>query len=172
MFRSENNSCASNRCRLSLLGRTTHKLLYRFPLYGLPNRLHDLVHWLRGELTKLKDQCCHRGVALDPDSMQTGFVLWIEPQLKSPIYINRRSRDDRTEGLDAEFQWGLAARAASKRSNCKGPLGLPCAVTPQGTWPPCIPCYSSEIITILRPKFCPIVDNHKTYGANNLLPDY
>ena len=35
------------------------------------------------------------------------------------------------------FQWNPAARAASKRSNCKGPPGLPCAVTPQGTWPPC-----------------------------------
>src|SRR5579862_8552382 len=27
---------------------------------------------------------------------------------------------------------GLAARAASNRSTCKGPLGLPCAVTPKG----------------------------------------
>jgi hypothetical protein len=44
---------------------------------------------------------------------------------------------DRAEDLDATVQGNLAARAASKRSNCKGPPGLPCAVTPQGTWPPC-----------------------------------
>jgi hypothetical protein len=41
-----------------------------------------------------------------------------------------------TEGPGAAFQGNLAARAASKRSNCKGPLGPPCAVTPHGTWPP------------------------------------
>ena len=43
------------------------------------------------------------------------------------------------EDLDAAFQGNLAARAASKRSNCKGPPGLPCAVSPQGTWPPWVP---------------------------------
>jgi hypothetical protein len=30
----------------------------------------------------------------------------------------------------------LAAGAASNRSNCKGPIGIPCAVTPKGTRPP------------------------------------
>jgi hypothetical protein len=32
-------------------------------------------------------------------------------------------RGDREKGLGAAFQQKLAARAASKRSNCKGPLG-------------------------------------------------
>ena len=65
------------------------------------------------------------------------------------------------EGLGAEFQWNLAARAASKRSNCKGPPGLPCAVTPQGTWPPYIPSNPSTIMTILRTSVCPVVNNHR-----------
>jgi hypothetical protein len=43
------------------------------------------------------------------------------------------------EDLDAAFQGNLAARAVSKRSNCKGPPGLPCAVSPQGTWLPWVP---------------------------------
>jgi hypothetical protein len=43
-----------------------------------------------------------------------------------------------------EWCWRPAARAASRRSNCKGPPGLPCAVTPQGTWPPCIPSTSDD----------------------------
>jgi hypothetical protein len=45
----------------------------------------------------------------------------------------------RRNGVEAELGWNLAARAASRRSNCKGPPGLPCAVTPQGTWPPAVP---------------------------------
>ncbi len=40
-------------------------------------------------------------------------------------------------GRGITLEWSWAARAASKRSNCKGPPGLPCAVTPPGTWPPC-----------------------------------
>jgi hypothetical protein len=36
----------------------------------------------------------------------------------------------RNQLLRLKSQWKLAARAASKRSNCKGPLGPPCAVTP------------------------------------------
>jgi len=58
-------------------------------------------------------------------------------------------------------QWNLATRAASKRSNCKGPPGLPCAVTPQGTWPPCVPSNPSTIITVLRESVCPVVYSHK-----------
>jgi hypothetical protein len=65
------------------------------------------------------------------------------------------------EDLGTAFQWNLAARAASKRSNCKGPPGLPCAVTPQGTWPPCVPSKQSTIISILRRSVCPVVYSYK-----------
>ena len=34
-------------------------------------------------------------------------------------------------------------------SNCKGPPGLPCAVTPQGRWPPRFPSMQSSMLTIL-----------------------
>ena len=78
------------------------------------------------------------------------------------------------EDLDpAAFQGNLAARAASKRSNCKGPPGLPCAVTPQGTWPPWVPSNPSTIMTILRTGVCPVVDNcgvrqKRTFGRHVL----
>jgi len=55
------------------------------------------------------------------------------------------------------FQRRLAARAASRRSNCKGPPGLPCAVTPQGTWPPRLPSNPHESITMLTAGVCPVV---------------
>jgi hypothetical protein len=45
--------------------------------------------------------------------------------------------------------------------NCKGPPGLPCAVTPQGTWPPCVPSNSSTIIAVLRTNVCPVQDSHR-----------
>src|ERR1035441_165820 len=73
--------------------------------------------------------------------------------------MSNRHAPRRAKGLDTAFQWSLAARAASKRSNCKGPPGLPCAVTPQGTWPPCFPSYPSPTITILRTSVCPIVNS-------------
>jgi hypothetical protein len=54
-------------------------------------------------------------------------------------------------------QMNMAAGAASNRSNCKGPIGIPCAVTPQGTRPPCrtypIHAVSSELVRI-APPFC------------------
>ena len=69
--------------------------------------------------------------------------LWDKPQPTCPqaafTAASTIGRGDREKGLGAAFQQKLAARAASKRSNCKGPLGLPCAVTPQGTWPLCVP---------------------------------
>src|ERR1700720_571537 len=98
--------------------------------------------------------------------MQTRFVLWIEPQPTCPIDINPRSQDDCMEALDTEFQWRLAARAASKRSNCKGPPGLPCAITPQGTWPPCAPSNHSTTIAILRTIFCPVADSASNNSLN------
>src|ERR1035437_4295025 len=95
--------------------------------------------------------------------METGYVLWSEPQPTYPIDIYHGFLDQgrRAENLDTAFQWNLAARAASRQSNCKGPPGLPCAVTPQGTWPPCIPSYPSTIITILSTSVCPVVNSHK-----------
>src|SRR6202790_3460475 len=73
--------------------------------------------------------------------MGPGYVLWRKPQPTCPSDIRRRllEQGGRAESLGGAFQWNVAARAASKRSNCKGPPGLPCAVTPQGTWPPCFP---------------------------------
>jgi hypothetical protein len=63
--------------------------------------------------------------------------------------------------LARRIQWNLAARAASRRSNCKGPPGLPCAVTPQGTWPPYVPSNQGTIIAILKTKVCPVQDSHR-----------
>jgi hypothetical protein len=73
---------------------------------------------------------------------------------------------DRAEDLDATVHRNLAARAASKRSNCKGPPGLPCAVTPQGTWPPWVPSKPSTILKIPSTDVCPVVDN---YGVRQKL---
>jgi hypothetical protein len=56
------------------------------------------------EIDKTKDDCCYWSAALDQDSMQIRFVFWIEPQPTCQIDINRHSRDDRTGGLDTEFQ--------------------------------------------------------------------
>src|ERR1039457_2719193 len=94
------------------------------------------------------------------------YVLWRKPQRTCPSDIHRRlgEQGGRVEGLDTAFQWSLAARAASKRPNCKGPPGLPCAVTPQGTWPPCVPSNPSRIITILRAIVCPVVNNRRYYA--------
>jgi hypothetical protein len=60
-------------------------------------------------------------------------------------------------------------RAASKRPNCKGPPGLPCAVTPQGTWPPCAP--SKGIVAIRRTSLCPVVDSCKGIIQHRSAPD-
>jgi hypothetical protein len=59
----------------------------------------------------------------------------------------------------------LAARATSKRSNCKGPLGLPCAVTPQRDMTVRVPSNHKNILRNGRPNVCPVVDNPgKIYG--------
>jgi hypothetical protein len=58
------------------------------------------------------------------------------------------------------FQWNLAARVASKRPNCKGPPGLPCAVTPLGTWPPCVPSNPITIMRIFGTNICPVGNSH------------
>src|ERR1700730_13635967 len=79
-------------------------------------------------------------------------------------------RVGRVEGFGSESQWILAARAASKRSNCKGPPGLPCAVTPQGTWPPFGPSNPCTIMTILRTSVCPVVNSHKVGAKTNVRP--
>jgi hypothetical protein len=54
-----------------------------------------------------------------------------------------------------------AARAASRRSNCKGPPGLPCAVTPQGMRPPCIRSNQSVIIGIFDTSVCAVVNSYR-----------
>src|ERR1035441_4046865 len=92
------------------------------------------------------------------------YVLWKKPQRTYPSDIHRRLLAEQGDHMDSivttAFQWSLAARAASKRPNCKGPPGLPCAVTPQGTWPPCVPSNPSRIITILRASVCPVVNSY------------
>jgi hypothetical protein len=85
----------------------------------------------------------------------------LQPTCPSDIRRRLLEQGGRAESLGGAFQWNLAARAASKRSNCKGPPGLPCAVTPQGTWPPYIPSNPSTMITILRTSVCPVVNNHR-----------
>src|ERR1700719_3638681 len=81
--------------------------------------------------------------------MGPGYVLWRKPELTCPSDIRRRllEQDGRAVGLGGAFQWNLAARAASKRSNCKATPGLPSAVTPQENLPPYIPLNPSTIIT-------------------------
>src|ERR1017187_8574433 len=86
-------------------------------------------------------------------------ISFARPSERAAADMSNRHAPRRAKGLDTAFQWSLAARAASKRSNCKGPPGLPCAVTPQGTWPPYILSYPSTTITILRTSVCPIVNS-------------
>ena len=76
----------------------------------------------------------------------------------------------RAEGRGAALQWNLAARAASKRSNCKGPPGLPCAVTPKWTWPPRAPSTQNTIITVLRTSVCPVRNSYKRRAKTNVRP--
>jgi len=64
-----------------------------------------------------------------------------------------------------QFRWSMATRAASKRSNCKGPLGLPCAVTPQGTWPPRVPFNPNVIMTLRHKSVCLIVYSAVEYDC-------
>jgi hypothetical protein len=54
-----------------------------------------------------------------------------------------------------------AARAASRQSNGKSPPGLPCAGTPQGTSPPCIPSNQSLIIRTFRTSVCAVVNTYR-----------
>ena len=42
----------------------------------------------------------------------------------------------------------------------KGPSGLPGAVTPQGTWPPCIPSNQILIIRALSTRVCAVVNSY------------
>jgi len=73
------------------------------------------------------------------------------------------------EGRGATFQWNSAARAASKRPNCKGPPGLPCAVTPLGTLPPCVPSNPITIMTIFGMNVCPVGNSHKVGSQTRVL---
>ena len=57
-----------------------------------------------------------------------------------------------------EWRRRPAARAASRQSNCKGPPGLPCAVTPRGTWPLSIPSNQNLIIRIYNTSVCSVVN--------------
>ena len=91
------------------------------------------------------------------------YVLWRKPQPTCPSDNHRRLLDQSSRAVDrgASFQWNLAARAASKRPNCKGPPGLSCAVTPQGTCPPCVQSKPSTIMTILGRSVCPVVNSYE-----------
>src|ERR1700674_6006813 len=94
--------------------------------------------------------------------MEISFLLQTGFDLKS-----RRLH----EGRGAIFQRNLAARVASTLPNGKGPPGLRCAVTPLGTWPPCVPSNPITIMTIFGTNVCPVGNSHKVgkRGANSRL---
>src|ERR1700682_2208348 len=102
-----------------------HKNDARYPLWrgAAKNYLPDYTFW------RLEKPLAFRANHLSRNCRS-------QPTCPRDIRRHLLDQVDRAQGLGAAFQWNLAARAASKRSNCKGPPGLPRAVTPQGTWPP------------------------------------
>ena len=66
------------------------------------------------------------------------------------------------------FNGALTARAASKRSNCKGPPGLPCAVAPQRTWPPYVPSNPTKIMTMVSTIVCSFM--YSSWNAKRVAP--
>jgi hypothetical protein len=101
--------------------------------------------------------------------MRRRYVPRRKPRPACAGDIHRRLLDQSraAEGLGAAFQWNLTARAASKRSNCKGSPGLPCAVTPRMDVAVKGPSDHRNILRNAQANVCPPVNNPRARSRTN-----
>ena len=71
--------------------------------------------------------------------------------------------------LSSSIQGNAVARAAPRRSNCKGTPGLPCAVTPRRAWPP-RSIESNTIMTTLKMNVCLVVNIQEWRRPSIVMP--